>query len=298
MPISKKRFDQNAKIELNRHMYLGFRKNLIVSCIVISLFHLALFVAGSYFIFKLDIMPDVLGDLAEPAPAWLFAFSTDEPAGLRLNALVGIAALVFISVLMNLGVRSRYRRTDSPELLFVMLFCLSLCPEVWRLGNLLFPALGLPRYLSVLVTRVVLFSRFFGLLCLLASSLYAAGMNYTRYPILIGGTVVLAFTLAGILPLDTSIYEATFLYKLGDRQGYLFILTILAVVMTIDFLIAARVRGSSRFVVVAGACVFLFGGRELLQQGVAPLPIVLGFVLLVAGAVVFVRQVVVFYLGI
>jgi hypothetical protein len=49
---------------------------------------------------------------------------------------------------------------------------------------------------------------------------------------------------------------------------------------------------------VAGACVFLFGGRELLQQGVAPLPIVLGFVLLVAGAVVFVRQVVVFYLGI
>ena len=135
------------------------------------------------------------------------------------------------AVLANLGVRTLYRRTDSAELLFIMLFCLALCLEVWRLGNLIFQSFGMPQYLNVLLTRVVLFSRFFGLLCLLVTSLYAVNMKYTQYAVLIGGMVVLAFTLAGVLPLDTSVYEPTFLYKLGDRQGYLFVRAILALLM-------------------------------------------------------------------
>ena len=108
---------------------------------------------------------------------------------------------------------------------------------------------------------------------------------------------VLAFTLAGILPLDTSLYEATFLYKLGDRQGYLFVRLILAVLTVINFLVAARLKRSHRFAVAAAAAGLLFAGRELLQYGIAPLPIVLGTALLIVGFVVFVRQIVVFYLG-
>ena len=122
-------------------------------------------------------------------------------------------------------------------------------------------------------------------------------MKYTQYPVLIGGMVVLAFTLAGILPLDTSLYEATFLFKLGDRQGYRFVGLILVVLMAINFLVAARLRRSRRFAVAAPAALLLLAGRELLQYGVAPLPIVLGAAALTVGFVVFVRQIVVFYLG-
>ena len=278
-------------------MSVGFHRNLIVSIFVVSLFHLVLFAGGAYLVFQLDILPDVLGNLVEPVPRWLLVFGTLEPGFLRITALTGMASLLLFAVLANLGVRTLYRRTDSAELLFIMLFCLSLCLEAWRLGNLIFQAFGLPQYLNVVVTRVVLFSRFFGLLCLLVSSLYAVAMKYTQYSVLIGGMAVLAFTLAGILPLDTSLYEATFLYKLGDRQGYFFVRLILAALMVINFFVAVRLRRSRRFAVAAAAGLFLFTGRELLQYGIAPLPIVLGTALLIVGFVIFVRQIVVFYLG-
>ena len=278
-------------------MAVSFHKKLTVSILVVSLFHLVLFAGGAYLVFQLDILPDVLGDLVEPMPRWLLVLGTLEPGFLRITALTGMASLLLFAVLANLGVRTLYRRTDSAELLFIMLFCLSLCLEAWRLGNLIFQAFGLPQYLNVVVTRVVLFSRFFGLLCLLVSSLYAVAMKYTQYSVLIGGMAVLAFTLAGILPLDTSLYEATFLYKLGDRQGYFFVRLILAALMVINFFVAARLRRSRRFAVAAVAGLFLFAGREFLQYGIAPLPIVLGTVLLIVGFVIFVRQVVVFYLG-
>ncbi|MEE8590428.1 MAG: hypothetical protein V3T35_03810 [Spirochaetia bacterium] len=278
-------------------MAVSFHKKLTVSILVVSLFHLVLFAVGAYLIFQLDILPDVLGDLAEPVPRWLLVMGTLEPGFLRITALTGMASLLLFAVLANLGVRTLYRRTDSAELLFIMLFCLSLFLEAWRLGNLIFQAFGLPQYLNVVVTRVVLFSRFFGLLCLLVSSLYAVAMKYTQYSVLIGGMAVLAFTLAGILPLDTSLYEATFLYKLGDRQGYFFVRLILAALMVINFFVAARLRRSRRFAVAAVAGLFLFVGRELVQYGIAPLPIVLGTALLIVGFVIFVRQIVVFYLG-
>jgi hypothetical protein len=194
-------------------------------------------------------------------------------------------------------VHTLYRRTDSPELLFLMLFCLSLCLEAWRVGNLVFPVLGISPYLSGVVTRLVLFSRFFGLLCLLVASLYAVGMKYVQYPVLIGGMAVLAFALVGVLPLDTSIYEPTFLFKLGDRRGYLFVRLILGLLMVVDFLVASRVRRSRRFITAAAAAFLLFVGRELLQYGIAPLPVVLGLTAVIVGFVVFVRQIVVFYLG-
>lgn len=278
-------------------MSVSFHRNLIVSIFIVSLFHLVLFAAGVYLVFHLDILPHILGDFSEPLPKWLLVLSRPGPGFQRLAAAAGMAALLLFSALANLGVRTLYRRTDSAELLFIMLFCLSLCLEAWRLGNLLFQAFGLPLYLNVVVTRLVLFSRFFGLLCLLVASLYAVGMRYTHYAVLIGGMVVLAFTLAGVLPLDTSLYEPTFLYKLGDRQGYFFVRLFLAVLTGINFVVAARLRHSRRFAVAALAAMMLFVGRELLLYGIAPLPIVVGAALLIVGFVVFVRQIVVFYLG-
>jgi hypothetical protein len=278
-------------------MYASFHRNLILSVLIISLFHLLVFAGGVYLIFHLNILPDLLGKLAEPLPGWLLVLNKPDPESLRIVALAGMACLLVFAILANLGVRKLYRRTDSAELLFLILFCLSLCLEVWRLGGLVFPALGFSQNLNVVITRVVLFSRFFGLLCLLVASLYAVGMKYVQYPVLIGGMVVLAFALAGVLPLDTSLYEPTFLYKLGDRQGYLFVRVILALLIVVNFVVATRVRRSRRFAVAAGAAFLLFAGRELLQYGIAPLPVVLGTAALIAGFVVFVRQIVVYYLG-
>jgi hypothetical protein len=278
-------------------MYAGFHRNLIVSVVVIALFHLLVFFAGAYLVFQLGILPDVLGDLDEPLPGWLLVLSRPEPAFLRIIALAGIACALVFAVLANLGVHKLYRRTDSAELLFLMLFCLSLCLEAWRVGNLVFPTLGWSQYLNVVVTRLVLFSRFFGLLCLLVASLYAVGMKYVQYPVLIGGMAVLAFTLAGILPLDTSLFEPTFLYKLGDRQGYLFVRLILGLLTIANFVVAARTRRSRRFAVAAVGALLLFAGRELLQYGIAPLPVVFGTAALIIGFVVSVRQIVIFYLG-
>ena len=90
------------------------------------------------------------------------------------------------------------------------------------------------------------------------------------------------------------------LIRIGEeinRQGYFFVRSILAAATVINFFVAARLRRSRRFAVAAVAGLLLFAGRELLQYGVAPLPIVVGMVFLIVGFVIFVRQIVVFYLG-
>jgi hypothetical protein len=94
-------------------MYASFHRNLIISVVVVSLLHLLVFVGGVYVIFQLNILPDVLGDLAEPLPRWLLVLSTPEPGFLRSIAMAGIACVLVFAVLANLGVRKLYRRTDS-----------------------------------------------------------------------------------------------------------------------------------------------------------------------------------------
>ena len=277
-------------------MILRSQRRTVLAAVLVPLLLLVAFGAAAYTALSRDLEPPAMSSAA--VPGWLTLPAPGTPWVLLLNLTASIAVLVVSAVLANLGIRNLYVRTGAAEILFIMLFFTSLSLEGLRFGNLVALERGLSAGLALLLSRVVLFGRLFGLMCLLVSSLYAAGMKYNHHPVLIGGMLVLAFTAAGILPLDGTLLEATLMHRLGDRRGYLFVTGLLAILAVIDFLIAARIRRSRRFLALAGSCVCLILGRELALMGIAPLPTVLGAGLLSGGLVLFARNIGIFYLGV
>jgi hypothetical protein len=234
------------------------------------------------------------GSAGQP-PWWtLLARLPSAPAALACG-LAGILAVSGLGVVAGPLVGRLFRRTSAPELFFLMLFLASLSLEVWRAANLLFHLLPVPAAVASAATRAVLFVRLFGLSCLLASSLYAAGLKYSHYPAAAGAVVLLAFTLAAVQPVDATTLAPSFLYGLGDPQGYRAIGAALAALSVASFLAAALIRHSPRFALAGAGAALLLAGRALAGYGAFPAAVV-GVLALAAGTWLFVRQIAVYYL--
>jgi len=275
-------------------MILRSQRSIVLASILVPLVLLLLSGLAVYLAVGRGL--DVPSMASVSVPGWLMLPAPASPHALLLNLVVSLAVLLLSALIANLGIRTLYTRTAAPEILFVMLFFAALSFEAFRLGNLMLRESSVSPLVGLLFSRAVLFGRLFGLMAMLVASLYAAGMKYNQYAVLAGGMLVLAFTLAGTLPLDGTLLEATLLHRLGDRRGYLFVTLLLALLSVIDFLIAVRVRRSRRFLALTAACLCLLAGRELLQRGVAPLPTALGALLLAGGYLLFVRNIGIFYL--
>jgi len=236
-----------------------------------------------------------LSGLAGQPPWWtLLARMPAAPVTLACG-LAGMLAVSGLGVASGPLVGRLFRRTSAPELLFLMLFLASLSLEVWRAANLLFLLLPVPAAMAAAATRAVLFGRLFGLCCLLASSLYAAGLKYSHYPAAAGAMALLAFTLAAVQPVDATTLTPSFLYALGDPQGYHAIGAALTVLIVASFLAAALIRHSPRFVAVAAGAALLLAGRVMAGYGASPAAPV-GVLALAVGTYLFVRQVAMYYL--
>jgi hypothetical protein len=230
-------------------------------------------------------------------PPWWTLLSQMPAAPVTLACgLAGILAVCGLGVASGPLVGRLFRRTSSPELLFLMLFLASLSLEVWRAANLLFHLLPVPAAVAAVATRAVLFGRLFGLCCLLASSLYAAGLRYSHYPAAAGALALLAFTLAAVQPVDATTLTPSFLYALGDPQGYHAIGAVLAALIVASFLAAALIRRSTRFAGVAAGAALLLAGRALAGYGASPAASAAGVLALAAGTWLFVRQIAMYYL--
>jgi hypothetical protein len=237
-----------------------------------------------------------LSGLAGQPPWWTLLARMPSAPVILVSGLAGILAVCCLGVAFLPLAGRLFRRTSAPELFFLMLFLASLFLEVWRAANLLFHLLPVPVALAAAATRTVLFGRLFGLSCLLASSLYAAGLKYSHYPAAAGAVTLLAFTLAAVQPVDATILAPSFLYALGDPQGYRAIEAALAVLIVASFLAAALIRHNPRFVVAGAGAALLLAGRVLAGYGASPAAAAVGILALAAGTYLFVRQIAVYYL--
>jgi hypothetical protein len=109
------------------------------------------------------------------------------------------------------------------------------------------------------------------------------------------GAVLLAFTLAAVQPVDATTLGPSFLYGLGDPQGYRAIGAALALLAVASFLAAALIRRSPRFALAGAGAALLLAGRALAGYGACPAAVV-GVLALAAGTWLFVRQIAVYYL--
>lgn len=209
---------------------------------------------------------------------------------------LALLILLLFSLFANIALRNLYIKTSSLEVFFLFLFLFSLTFESLRGFAILPYSLNAPLYIRNILSRSLYWGRLFGLLCLFTSSLYGVGFKYSNHSALAIALLFISLVLCSILPLEITAIQGELLYKLGDRKGYMFLRYSLGLLLIINFLAAAFIRSSKRFLIIALAVLFFLVGRELIFISLQPLFFIPGFVLVVLGTLIFSREIGLFYL--
>ncbi|MBN1697164.1 MAG: hypothetical protein JW881_06600 [Spirochaetales bacterium] len=269
-------------------MLVGARNNILLSGILVSLVCMIGFVlilagllSGEYHI------DDTTFNTYQ---YWWFMYE-----GVHQNnyhyvfVIIGLSLLLVFSFSMSIIFRSLFKRIASAEVFFFSLFICSLSIESLRLLSLFFHLVWNFNLTGLITSRIVYFGRFFGLLCFFFSSLYSIEVKYQKYGNLLGGAVILSIIIAYIVPFDTSEFLSTFLYKLGDESGVCMIYSGLSIIIVINFIVATIIR-QKRFLGIVVASLLILAGYTALLFISGPLPLVLEFLALLGGTILFYVQ--------
>jgi hypothetical protein len=219
-------------------------------------------------------------------PWWFFYRESSGPAPWAAAArLAAAAAAGLLGIVAAVRANGLFRKGGSPLLPFVTLFLLSLSLEGLRAGTALLAADDGSIAASIVLTRVIYWGRFVGLLALLIAGLYCIDLKYRKYGILAGVVFLVSFAMAAYIPLDRTVFLAQLTWKLGDEQGVWFVTLMVALLVLATSAGAAATRRDRRFLLIALAMTLFIAARELLFFAVSPWALAAGLAGLAAGAV-------------
>lgn len=246
------------------------RASLLVSLLVLLGFFVALF----------DIY------LQDSTPAAFFAMLRG-PHDLRLVSLASLLFLLVFSFTTGLLLQTFFRKTVSSEMFFFTFFIISMCVEAAKVVQLVVIAQNAPAYYEVIVTRAVYFGRFFGVFCLFTSGLYATGIDYQRFEVVLGISLLLAFTLAFSIPVSSESFLPTLVNRLGSRSQLLAVFVSLELFSVLNFVLASFLKRNRDYLWMALGLLLVVAGKDVLFFFVSPVPDAAAAVILVGGTILF-----------
>lgn len=257
---------------------------LVIGVILTSLALIAFAVAGYALLFG----PYADEDLSVPrTQTWFGAqWEVGPLSAYRSLAAIGLVGLVSVA---GVAISARlFRRVSSAEIYFMTLFLMTLSVELVRIGQPLVEVADLPVFVSVLITRIVLFGRLVGAFSLFAAGIYSAGADYPRIGTVTALLALLSFLIVYFVPVDSERLNATFVHVIGGREGIDLMLGFLSVGTIVNYAIAwwrgHRERGAS----IALAITAVVIGKLLVLHVPALVPLGIGLGLLTAGAASFI----------
>jgi hypothetical protein len=262
-------------------MTLSTRNIFFKGEIVIAALSLILVAAGGYYAYS--AFPDA-AESAVMRPDGIIQkliLSLETPSSyVPLWTMLCAAAYSLISIIL---IYHFFEKTQSPEILFVGFFVISLAFEFARIVIPLKTVFPLPAVLPIAASRVLFFGRYFGLFSLFASSVYAAGMDAQKQQSFLLMLILAAMVIAINVPMDSFVWDSTFMAWTGYR--FMFSVTekgILAITV-VTFLISAFTRGSRSYVLIGIGALLAFAGRSILINSDTWLTVFPGLIILAAG---------------
>jgi hypothetical protein len=216
--------------------------------------------------------------------AWWLHYR-DPPAVTAAWRIGAAAAAALISLAAVLRGRAFYRREPSPVIPFLMVFLFSLGLECLRAGTAVLYATDGPDAISVLLTRVIYWGRFVGVLGLLIAGLYCTDLKYRTLPVIAGAVFLVSFAMAAYIPIDRTTFLAQLTWKLGDEQSVWFLNLAIGLLAIFTGAVAAFTRRNRTFVLMAIGIAVLATSREFQFFALQPLPLAAGLVTQGAGVI-------------
>ncbi|HCC37707.1 MAG TPA: hypothetical protein DEQ14_08865 [Treponema sp.] len=177
---------------------------------------------------------------------------------------ISIAILSLYSLITLCLILRFFEQTQSPEILFIAFFVISLTCEPARLILPLQREYGIPSVYILLAARIVLFSRYFGLFSLFAASLYAAGMEPQKQRMFIFIVAISSLSIALGTPIDSFSWSANFNTIYGYSMIFRLLNGVILLMTVISFLIAAHLRASREYIFIGIGIFLVVAGRSML----------------------------------
>jgi len=177
---------------------------------------------------------------------------------------ISLAALVIFSLVVLFLILSFFEQTSTPEILYISFFIFSFSFEIIRLVLPLHLIYTIPSFYLLVLMRVLLFARYFGIFSIVAASLCAAGfeVQMTRNMILI--IIAAALIIIIGVPIDTQSWDTSLNIIYGFSTIFRVIEAAAFLTAVISFFIAANVRGSVEYIYIGIGVMFAFIGRHFL----------------------------------
>jgi len=228
-----------------------------------------------------------------PDNTWWFSYH-DPPQGGSPGALWRIGAAIATSCIAAAAAfraLALFRRGGSMLFPSLMLFLFSLGPECLRAGTAYLYAMDGSISTVVVLTRMIYWARFVGLLGLLLTGLYCIDFKYRRYGVLTAVIFLVSFAMAAYIPVDRTVFLVQLTWKLGDEQGVWFVSLIIGALALCTAAAAAPARREGRYLWLAAGLALLLVSRELLFFGANPVILAAGLAALTGGIVLCLRMI-------
>ena len=262
-------------------MTLSLRNNFFKAGIILAALSLGVAGIGGYFAFPAfpaaaesaamrsqGIIQSFIESLAEPSsyiPFWVMLAAS-------AYSLICITLIYFF-----------FEKTQSPEILFIGLFVLSMLFEFSRLVIPLREIFAFPAVYLIAAFRTLIFGRYFGLFSLFAASVYASGLDAQKQHNVFIMMVLAALIIALNIPVDTLAWDSAFMIFSGYRSMFFMMETGIFLVTMLTFFISAYTRGSKSYILIGLYAFLAFAGRGILLNSDTWITFIPGILLLVLG---------------
>jgi hypothetical protein len=266
-------------------MTISIRNAVVTAGLILCLVMLALFVWGSFLIAPAFPSFSKPGLEHSGLPAFL-----SNPSPNLLDMILAIGFPVFFSSISTLAIRYLFRKATSPETFFFAVFVVSLSMEAFRMTPLMMTGVENAAFYGFAVTRIVYFSRFFGIFGLFVSSLFAVGITYQNYGKILFLDFLISFTIVTLVPINGEALVQGFLFEPGYGPMLASTYYAMAIFSLVDFLLASATTNVREYAYAGIGMAMAVAGREILSF-VPRLPWLIGGILLLTlGTNLFVRK--------
>ena len=196
-----------------------------------------------------------------------------------VETILPVTALSVFTTLSCIIIFLSFRNTASSEIFFFYIFLFSFAFDIFKLSDY--------ELYGYLFTKLVYYGRFLGALALFSAGLFTTGLEYRRMGITSIIIFILPAALVLVLPVDVTAIIPGGTCKIGKFYETTIALGALSLMGIINFIIAGMKNESREYLAIAAGAFSAACGRELIYYFDIITIQTTGFIILVAGSVIF-----------
>ena len=213
--------------------------------------------------------------------SWRPADTSDLPW-----AMAGVAFLSLFPLVSELILRKRFRRSPSPEILFLRLFLMNLPLQASRLLLPLVTAGILTTSWGLTITRIAWFARFLGISSLLNISIFSGDIPFRRSGSILGMGALAAMGIAVMMPLDVTQPLGNLLIRSGMDTVLALVTVSIEALAILALAGTAIIQKNARYYLLTVSLLLVVLGTDIIFFISRPL-IIPGAIFLVIGVIGF-----------